>query len=307
MKEQVSQLAGILANVTMTPEQETEIRRLLDELDKFAEERERLLDYNRELNEISKDVRRRRREWKMPVEFSEGEVTCVMDDVAFLLTDMNKRLQAAEDDAAAMRGLLEKITERGIDPDVDTEESRARRLDHLAFLAREGLANATGEKLRADIRRLEQMAEKWETNAREFGTGFYYDSDRTLATRIQRLVDHYNRTAANAVSGAKSFKDDMLTWLRAMAINAESATWAGTHAEKNARLRGLVEVIEAACKRVNEARVDGYRFGGGFQDWMKSDYPVREYLRTIHQLEYQIEQLKGNGQQQPVTDTPDWD
>ncbi len=297
MREQLSQLAGLLANVTISPEQESQIRLILDDLEAFVQEREKLLDYSRELKEISKDVHRRRREWKMFAE--DGEVACVQDDVAFLLADVGERMRAAEDDAAATRGILEKIAERGIDPDVDTEESRARRLDHLAFLARDGLANATGEKLRNDIRRLEQMVEKWEDNSREFGSGYFYDSDRTLATRVQRLVNHYQQTAATAVSGAKSFKDNMLTWMRAMAINAESATWAGTHAEKNARLRGLVEVIEAACKRVNEARIESYRWGSEFDDWMKSDYPVRELVRTIHRLEDEIKQLKGNGHQRP--------
>ncbi len=251
---------------------------------------------------IRLNVQQRRREWQI---WEDDGVSCLEDDVAFLLTDIGRKMQVAEEDAAAMRGALEKIAARGIDPEVDTEEARARRLDHLAYLATGAMESATGAALRKDIRRLEQMVEKWEDSAREYGSGYYHDSDRKLATRVERLINHYQRTAANAISGATSFKSDMLTWLRAMAINAEAVSWGSTHAEKNARLRGLVEVIEAACKRVNEARVDSYRWGHEFDDWMKSDYPVRELLRELHQKDDEIRRLRSETNGQPPQEEMD--
>jgi hypothetical protein len=111
------------------------------------------------------------------------------------------------------------------------------------------------------------------------------------------IIQHYKNFAAESASQTNTFRDDMLAWLRGMAINAESVSWAGTHREKDARLRGLVEVIEAAIKRVQEIRTYGYQWHTSLNGWMQSDYPVREYKQRIYELEAEIRRL--NGEDQP--------
>ncbi len=351
MREQVNQLAGILANVKATPEQETEIRHILDDLDKYAEEYKRLLDIEHEHTEIAEIVSQRRHEWGMTVNYGEGEITCLMDDVASLLTDVDKQLKVAEegaapfqnsvreiarkigekhdvkwnydwpllanvqsvidaldvrkteaeDNAAAIRAVLEKVVETATNPERTDPYEQGRTLTYLTYLSQRGLEEATGAALRKDIRELEKMCEQFE-EASSRSSGFYYNRrDYTLPKRVRALVDHYNRTAADAISKTKAIQDEMVTWLQGLRIVAEMVGNGGTHAEKNARLRGLTEVIESALNKMQQKRVQAGYDWYSWDDVFKGDYPVREYIQSIHRLEDEIKQLKksSNGHQQP--------
>lgn len=253
-----------------------------------------------EIREIVVEARRKHNIW-------EREVSDIGEDVSTLIVQLGNRLDAATDDATAQRAHLEIIRSTASRHvwDDGQEIKPTLILEWVQRAAIEGLGeNGTGAALRKDIRQLEAMVKEFEEVARRNGNNVHYN-DPTLYSRVKRVVDYYTELAANTVSNARAFKDDILTWLRAMAINAESVSWAGTHQEKNARLRGLVEVIERACKDVNELRVEERRrWNDDLSNWMRSDFPLREFKRRIYELEAEIKQLKA-AQESTQTAEPD--
>ncbi len=274
----------------------------LEQLDREHETLIRFSTDNRTaLENIGRDIRSRRREWNMFAE--DGEVTCIEDDVAFLLTDVHRRMQTAEYEAAALRGTLEGIRDmaRMADNDdgdlTDTHRQIYIRdlLGSVIHKATEGLKDhKSGAGLRKDIHQLEATVDAFENSMRETG-GWTYSGDRTLTERLQRCINHYTRMAAEAVSAAHGFKDGTVSWLRGIAINAQAVSWGSTHHEKDARLRGLIEVIETAITKIDEQRFDDRlsRWNGAVDSWMRSDFPTREMRRRIFDLEAEVTRLKG--------------
>lgn len=278
----------------------------LGEFNEITGELEQIADqvkaYEIDRETITQDVRKYRRE----LNIWNRELTSLPDDVISLVTAMSDRLKSAIDDGASLRTNLEEIKFLAAAREYPNGEDR-RPLDSLASINRratEALDNHDlGKALRKEIRAFEVMVAEFEEASRRNGNHYSYSS-HTLSQRVQRVVDHYTRMAATSVSNAREFKNDILSWLRAMAINAESVSWAGTHQEKNARLRGLVEVIDQACKRVNELRLEDRTYAYDINDWIKSDFPVREYKRRIYELEAEIASLKKT-QAAPTEADPD--
>lgn len=114
----------------------------------------------------------------------------------------------------------------------------------------------------------------------------------SLDKRISAIIRGYQDTAARGLSGAKSARDNMLTWLRAMALIAEMTENAGTHSEKNARLRGMIEMCETAIKRLSQMEFDFSKSWWDWNDVFRSDYPVRHYMQRAHEAEREAEQLR---------------
>jgi hypothetical protein len=280
-------------------------------LDDAERDRRTVIDELRAIRVHIESQRRKLDMWRsadepLPGDLALGYVTTFCEDIvgAFIL---------ATADAAALRGVVERIrdTARKAEYDDNSDLTDVHRqiyirdlLGSVAYNAAEGLKeHRSGAALRKDMRQLEAMVNRFEEEMQRTG-GWRYGGDRTLAERVQRVFDHYTRMAAQAVNNAQIFKDDMLSWLRGMAINAESVSWGGTHHEKDARLRGLVEVIEAAIKRVNALRVeDRSRFDDGMSDWMRSDFPVREFKRRIYDLEAEVERLRKKAGEEPPVPT----
>jgi hypothetical protein len=66
----------------------------------------------------------------------------------------------------------------------------------------------------------------------------------------------------------------------------------GTHTIKNNRLTGLSELLESAAHKIQNARVEfGYHWYDHV-DVFKTDYPVRQFVEKIHELEDQVKQLQ---------------
>lgn len=146
-----------------------------------------------------------------------------------------------------------------------------------------------------DIRQFGQL--KREVEHSEHLERVYYAMD--FAQQVLAALRDHQRTAENALSKSKAFREEVIIWMRALALIADSIGNAGTHAEKNARIRGLCDLIESAVGKLKDFEFDyGY-----YTDWssiFRSDFPVKYYVgkhreaqTKIEELEAEIAKLKG--------------
>lgn len=246
-----------------------------------TEDADALLMLRDDHKEIHLDIQKYRRDLNI---WEEG-VTRLPDDVNYLLLEMAKRFAEAEDTIAAMRGFLEQIHERSLPSGLEEWHNKKALVESMGDMARAGLKPNGGEELRKTIRDVERLVTAFEEAPNGRHVSWH---GKPLVYRIQEVVNHYTRTAAMALSREKAFRDDMLTWLRAMSINVDMVGNAGTHQEKAARLRGLSEVIESVIHKIQNWKVEfGYKWYDR-DDIFKSDYPVREFVQRIHELEREL-------------------
>lgn len=280
---------------------ETELDAIIQQIETLDMEHTRQTDELRGLRETTEEISRSVNQYRRQMNIWENEISSLGDDVSSLLHDLAERATTATDDAAAMRGVIEGIRDmarriENTDANSDDYNHRLHITDLLGAVSHQavdGLKNKTGAALRKDLRQLEAMVDAFEKSMQETG-GWRYGNDVTLAARIQRCIDHYTRMAATAVSDSHGFKDGTVSWLRGIAINAQAVSWASTHHEKDARLRGLIEVIETAIIKIGEAQLNDRlsSWNGTVDSWMKSDYPTREMRRRILDQEEEIKRLK---------------
>ncbi len=112
-----------------------------------------------------------------------------------------------------------------------------------------------------------------------------------LVERVRFALRQQQDIAAGAIDNCRQFRDDLIVQLRALVLCAEMTGNAATHAEKAARLRGLVELIEGGVAKLREMSFNHphQRF---WPDPFASDYPTRHFLSRIHELEAEVVQLK---------------
>jgi len=193
----------------------------------------------------------------------------------------------AVDDSAEYRKSLEALMHL-TEPDAKPWLSEADFVTMVHTDCAKALASSeAGRKLRNEVREIERMVCGFEEKVQ------WFRGSDPLSKRIDAVINHYIRQAANAVSAEKNSRDNILTYLRAMVISAEAAYSGGTHYEKAARLRGVIEVIEGAITKLQSYRVDFYNgYWRDHEDIFRSDYPVKEYIHKIHQLEAEVKQLQ---------------
>ncbi|MBD2437388.1 hypothetical protein [Nostoc sp. FACHB-110] len=114
-----------------------------------------------------------------------------------------------------------------------------------------------------------------------------------LSWSVQTAIDGYRNSETRALSKLKSFKEDVLTYLRAIALMATIVGNAATHAEKAARLRGLIELIESSIQTIRNEQEKFIFNHWDKPDLFKSDYPLRRYIERIRELEVENKKLKG--------------
>lgn len=114
-----------------------------------------------------------------------------------------------------------------------------------------------------------------------------------LSAQVPDVLANYEDLATSAIVGVKHWRDDMVTYLRAMAMVAEMVGNGGTHAEKAARLRGMIEMIETTIQKLRNEEFDFNRSWWHTPDVFRSDFPVRRYQQRIHELETELAQARG--------------
>ncbi len=113
-----------------------------------------------------------------------------------------------------------------------------------------------------------------------------------LADKAERILKQYEHKTAQALRNAQSFRDKALLHFRALSMCLEMTGNAQTHGEKNARLRGALEVIEATIEKLEREDFDLRDFctWHGLENGFifRSDYPVRSLLTQIEELKAQL-------------------
>ena len=141
------------------------------------------------------------------------------------------------------------------------------------------------ETLADTLRKIDDIVIKYEQEDR-------HTYATALPERVEYLIRRYRDLATNQLSGVKAARDDMLVYLRALAMIVEMAGNANTHNEKNARLRGCIELIETTIQKLREQEFNFQFSTWHMPDVFRSDYPTIEYIRRIHQLEEELERVK---------------
>lgn len=127
----------------------------------------------------------------------------------------------------------------------------------------------------------------------------YHQGFGTTADRVKSVLCEYEDKTTKAYSDVRQFRDDMLTYFRAFSLILTMTGEAGTHAEKNARLRGAIELLERGIETIRrsnlESLLDIYRW----PDVFRSDWPTRRLMERIHDLEQENSELK-NANAEPI-------
>lgn len=129
----------------------------------------------------------------------------------------------------------------------------------------------------------------------------YASYDKVM--QIRALMDQYERTAADAILDAQQFQADLTNWLQGLALCAEMVSNGQTHAEKNARMRGLVELIGSALSKIREYdwKLSHHnRRGYRPDDLFDNDYPVRHFKDRAERAERELADLKKRLGEAPV-------
>jgi hypothetical protein len=151
------------------------------------------------------------------------------------------------------------------------------------------------------VRDLEKLADEFQValavvKEHQQAQSIYHGN--TLADRLRGVLSEYEDTARNALSLSKDFRDRMVVNLRAMNLVLSMVANASTHREKDARLRGCLEIIEQAISQLQKEEFDiavckKPRFDYIF-DPFRSDFPTRSFVQRIHELESEVEVLRKN-------------
>jgi len=135
----------------------------------------------------------------------------------------------------------------------------------------------------------------------------------TPAELVKSILREYEDKTTKAYSDVKHFRDDMLTYFRAMALILTMTGEAATHAEKNARLRGAIELIESAVEKLRHEHLENLFSIYRWPDLFRSDWPTRRLMERIHDLEQQVKELRpqtveiNNTEDSTIADTePRW-
>lgn len=120
-----------------------------------------------------------------------------------------------------------------------------------------------------------------------------YSCAMSLPDQIKYLIQHYKDDTVKAVSQIKAMRDEILVYLRAISFALEAEFNGGTHAERNARLRGALQVIQETAKRLQD---ESFTYildrEWTWRDLFHSNLEARDLMNRIYQLEKERDELK---------------
>jgi hypothetical protein len=142
------------------------------------------------------------------------------------------------------------------------------------------------------VEQYDKLRRWYEDYVKEHGMAREYPDD--LLNHIAGVIRKNNDNAARILSGIKDFATDMVIYLRAVSLTAESAARGGTHRQKAARLDVVLEAIESAIDKIRKHSFDfhDHFYWQYYPDVFRSEYPVREFMDRAHNAEAELAALK---------------
>lgn len=127
-------------------------------------------------------------------------------------------------------------------------------------------------------------------NQHEKSIHIYHAGDE--AEKIAQVINHYERKAAEAIGSRKQMIEDTLVYFRSVVMITESIGMAGTHAEKAARLRGLIELLQSAISKLKQEKEEDILNNWRSFSWDFSTYPYQSILEKFDDAKRENERLK---------------
>ena len=203
---------------------------------------------------------------------------------------------------AAVRNLVEMREKRlGFNPDNPEVKTLGERLV-CVLGALEGQNSAAQSEI-SGLKIRSQMLEELTKAIEQHDKNQWAQMGGPIVERAKHILGGYANRTAQTLDGARGFRDDVLTYFRAMAMVIEMIGNAETHGEKKARTRGAIELLEMATHRLRQENFQflstSYRTRSAFE----SDFPTREFKERIFELERQLEEAqKANPAQEQTED-----
>lgn len=130
----------------------------------------------------------------------------------------------------------------------------------------------------------------------------YYHGN--VVDKVNHLLNHYKDIAAKEIEQRKSLIEDVLVYFRSVVMITETVGMAGTHAEKAARLRGLIELLNSTINKLRNSQTDHLLNNFGWYNWDYSDYPYRSLIEKLSELKRQNEYFKAQLPEDKKSDLP---
>lgn len=114
----------------------------------------------------------------------------------------------------------------------------------------------------------------------------------TTVERVKSVLRFYEDKAVSAMSDVKQVRDDWLVFLRALVIVLTMTGEAQTHGEKNARLRGAIELLDGQIESMRKQDFELLFSSFHWPDMFRSDWPTRRLMERIHDQDRELADLR---------------
>jgi hypothetical protein len=141
------------------------------------------------------------------------------------------------------------------------------------------------------INELTEAKQRFNLRLRDQMKAFRIHWSGTLDQMLDSVLQHERTHTESAISGARDFRDNCLIMLKSLEVVIESVECASTHSEKNARLRGLADVIHRYQDRLGrfEFCFDRTPWYSTYSDVFQREDPRMAKLRErVAELELQL-------------------
>lgn len=147
----------------------------------------------------------------------------------------------------------------------------------------------------------EQFTEVKERIKDQYGRWHIHYRDDAPVDLLRSLLHHAERERAKDYDGMNRFRDNVITELRAMALTLKAAQMGGTHAEKDARLRGLEDLIESSVHRLQDLSFNEY----SFQWWPDAVFSSNRAEARLQRRVWELEEALKSSKPTPETGSDD--
>lgn len=148
------------------------------------------------------------------------------------------------------------------------------------------------DQIESDLRERGEM-EEIEKIIKRFESDEQYHHSGSVSYKVKQLLGTYQNRTAQAIADKKSLMDDCVIYFRSIAMLIESASMGTTHRDKEARLSGLIELVENTLQKFQNGQTDQLLNSTRYFSFNMSDYPYRAALRRLRRENAELREQTG--------------